>query len=118
MVPMARGADFDDITSEVAFFRALGEGLQFLRSGDAAPKRWKAGPEDIRHQYQCVVLTDRTLFTGGLAHFTRRTNKFGMRITHFVLSQPTLLVFRNQMLTRESVINLAAFAARGTAEGS
>jgi hypothetical protein len=39
-------------------------------------------------------------------------------ITDFVLGQPALFVFRNEVLTRESVIDLAAFAARGTAEGS
>ncbi len=118
MVPMARGADFDDITGEIALFRALREGLQFLGSGDTTTKGGQSGPKDIGHQDQCVVLTDRAVLTGGLAHLTGGTHQFGVGIADFVLGQPTLFVFRNEVLTRESVVNLAAVAARGTAEGS
>lgn len=118
MVPMARGADFNDITGEIALFRALCEGLQFLGRGDTTTKSRQSGPKDIGHQHQCVVLTDRAVLTGGLAHFTGGTHQFRMGVTDFVLGQPTFFVFRNEVLTRESVIDLAAFAARGTAEGS
>ncbi|CAB4606650.1 unannotated protein [freshwater metagenome] len=118
MVPMARGADFNDITSEVPLFRALGEGLQFLGRRDTAAKSGQTRPKDIGHQHQRVVLTDRAVLTGGLANFTCRSHQFGVGVTHFVFRQATLFVFRNEVLTRESVIDLAASAARGTAEGS
>ena len=65
-----------------------------------------------------MVLADRTILAGGLADFTRRSHEFGMGITDFVLSQSPFLVFRNEVLTRESIIDLAAFATRGPAEGS
>lgn len=118
MVPMARGADFDHITGKIAIFRALSEGLEFFRRRDATAKRWQSRAEDIRHEHQILVLTNRTRLRRWLTHLTSSTNKFGMGVTHFVLRQTTLLVFRNEMLARESIIDLAAFAARGTAERS
>ena len=85
MVPMARGADFDDVTREIALFRALREGLKFLGRGDAAAKGGQSGPKDIGHQHQRVVVTDRAVLTGGLAHFTCGTHQFRVGIADFVL---------------------------------
>jgi hypothetical protein len=39
-------------------------------------------------------------------------------IADFMLRETTLLVFRDEVLAREAVIDLAAFGAWGTAEGS
>ena len=118
MVPMARGADFNDITSEVALFRALGEGLQFLGRRDTAAESGQTRPKDIGHQHQRVVLADRAVLAGGLTNFSSRPHKFGMGVTDLVLSETAFFVFRNEVLAREPVIDLAAFAVWGTAEGS
>lgn len=118
MVPMARGADFDHVTGKIALFRALGEGLEFLRGRDATTKCWQSRTEDVGHQHQVLVLANRTRLRGGLTHLTGSPNQFGVGITHFVLRQTSLLVFRDEVLAREAVIDLAAFAARGTAERS
>lgn len=65
-----------------------------------------------------MVLADGAVLAGGLADFTSGPHQFRMRIAHLVLGEPTLLIFRNEVLAREAVIDLAAFAVWGTAEGS
>lgn len=118
MVPMARGADFDHITSELAFFRALGKGLEFLGRRNAPAKSGQSRPKDIGDEDQLVVLTDRAVLAGGLSDFPSCPNQFRVSVADFVLREAALLIFRDEVLTRESVIDLAASAARGTAEGS
>ena len=118
MVPMARGADFDHITSELALFRALGEGLEFLGRCNATPESGQSRTKDIGDEDQLVVLADRAVLAGGLSDFPSGPNQFRVGVADFVLSEAALLIFRDEVLTRESVIDLAAFAARGTAEGS
>lgn len=117
---MARGAHFDHITSKIALFRAFGKRSKFLRRRDATAERGQTRAKNIRNEDKVLVLVlaDRTGFGGGLTHLTSSADQFGVRVTHLMLGQTTLLVFRNEVLAREAVIDLAAFAARGTAEGS
>ena len=61
MVPMARGADFDDITSKVAFLGPLRKGLEFLGRGNTPTEGGEPGAKDIGHQDQGVVLADRAV---------------------------------------------------------
>jgi len=118
MVPMARGADLDHITGEFALLRPLGERPEFLRRRDASTEGRKPRAEHIGDQNQIVVLTDRTAFARGLTHLTRRPHQLGVGVAHLVLGQSTLLELGDEVLSRESVIDLAASATGGTAEGS
>lgn len=118
MVPMARGADFDHITSELAFFRALGKGLEFLGRCNATAKSGQSRPKHIGDEDQFVVLADGTVLASRLSDFPSCPNQFRVSVADFVLSEAAFLVFRDEVLAREAVIDLAAFAARGTAEGS
>ena len=118
MVPMARGAHFDDITRKVAFLGPLCKGLEFLRRCDATTEGGEPRAEDIRHQDKGVVIADRAILRRGLTDFPRRSNEFRMRVANLVLGQSAFFVFRDEVLTRESVIDLAALAPRGTAERS
>ena len=118
MVPMARGAHFDHITGEVTFLRTLGEGPELLRRRDTAPECGQARPEDVRDEHQFLVRTDRTRFRCGLTDLTGRPNQFGVGVTDLMLRQTPLLELGDEVLTREAVVDLAAFATRGTAEGS
>ncbi len=118
MVPMAGGADFDHITSELALFRALGKGFEFLGRRNAPAKSRQSRTKDIGDEDQFVVLADGAVLAGGLSDFPGCANQFRVGVADFVLRQAALLKFRDEVLTRESVIDLAASAARGTAEGS
>ena len=118
MVPMARGADFDDVTGEVAFLGPLREGLEFFGRRDASTEGGEAGSKDIGHEDQGVVLTDRAVLRRGLSDFPGRSHQFRMGVAHFVLGQAAFLVFRDEVLAGEPVIDLAALATRGTAERS
>ena len=118
MVPMARGAHFDDITSKVAFLGPLRKGLEFLGRGNTPTEGGEPGAKDIGHQDQGVVLADRAVLRRRLTDFARCSNQFRMGVAHLMLGQTTLFVFRDEVLTRESVIDLAALAPRGTAKRS
>ena len=118
MVPMARGADLDDVTGEIAFLGPLREGLEFLRRGDAAAEGRKSRTEDIGHEDEGVFLADRAVLRGRLTDLSGRPNQFRMGVAHLVLRQPSLLELRDEVLSREPVIDLAALATRGTAERS
>jgi hypothetical protein len=116
MMPLTAAACFHNVRREL--IGSPMEFSKFLIVGNDLAVSLKARTKKIGHQNHIAHRTNRTFRFGLLANSTSSPHQFRVSITDFVLGQPTLFVFRNEVLTRESVIDLAAFAARGTAEGS
>jgi hypothetical protein len=109
MVPGTTRTDLDDITGELT--AAFGETLQFLGRGDATTEAGKTRAEDVRDEHQLLGLTDRTVLAGRLRALTGCPHEFGMGIADFMLGETALAVLRDQVLARESVVDLARRAS-------
>ena len=103
MVPAARGAGFDDVSSEL-----VGSGVQLgelLGSADAAAVGRKAGAENIGDQTQIVLATDRAGDTGRAAHVAGGADELGVGIANLVLAQTAATELVDQMAAREAVVD-------------
>jgi hypothetical protein len=109
MIPTTARTDLDHITGE--FTAALGESLQLLRRSDAPTETGKSGTEDVGDEHQLVRLADRTVLTRRLCALPRGPHEFGMGIAHLMLGEATFSKLGDQVLARESVINLSRRAS-------
>ena len=97
---------------------AFGEILQFLGRGDASTETGQAGSEDIGDEHEFHGLADRTVLAGRLRALACGTKKFGMGITDLVLRESALAVLRDEVLARESVVDLARRASVDAPDGA
>ena len=105
MVPMTRRAHLDHVAGVVPLPFA-GEPLQLLGRRDAASERGQAWSEDVRHEHELVIGTDRTRFGGDLTDLTSGTDQLGVGVAHLVTGQSTTTVLVDEVLARQSVVDL------------
>jgi hypothetical protein len=109
MVPGTTRTHLDDITGELT--AAFGETLQFLGRGDATTEAGKTRAEDVGDEHQFLGLTDRTVLPRWLRALSRCPHEFGMGVADFMLGETALAVLGDEVLARESVVDLARRAS-------
>jgi len=109
MIPTAVRTHLNHVAGE--FAAALGESLQLLRRGDTPTETRKSGTEDVGDEHQFVRLADGTVLTRRLCALPSGPHEFGMGIAHLMLREATFSILGDQVLARESVINLSRRAS-------